>query len=148
MEIFAYKRKALHLFSSRMVVKTGAKWFLSSQCFRSLKISLSSLCNEVKRARRKANPGIGRMWWSDYMQPWLLNGTCMTLSVINSESLWAHSTMSVSSLTTGRRNIDPYMTYLTKILWFCRFTATFERCEDHCHFALAFPPTKRHVRTL
>ena len=33
---------------------------------------------------------------------------------------WAHSTMSVSGFATRRPNMCLYMTYLTKILWFCR----------------------------
>ena len=42
---------------------------------------------------------------------------------IRFDSLWAHSTVSVSGFAAGRPNLDPYMTYLSKL------TATFERCE-------------------
>ena len=36
------------------------------------------------------------------------------------QAFWAHSTVSVSGFATGRPNMYLYMTYLTKILWFCR----------------------------
>ena len=84
-------------------------WRFHERCFHathvrlgnSLKMSLSSLCIEVKRVRKKADPGIGGMMClRNFMQPWLLilmrpKWPCH-VSTFRFDSLWAHSTMSVS----------------------------------------------------
>ena len=85
----------------------------------SLKISLSSLCIGVKRVRKKADPGIGRMMClSNFMQPSMLIILLRPkhFVLIRFGPLWAHSTVSVSGFATGRPNLDPYMAYLSKSL--------------------------------
>ena len=71
---------------------------------------------EEKRVRKKADPGIGRMMCLSnyYMQGWPLAWSTWP------QAFWAHSTVSVNGFATWRPNMYPYMTYLTKILWFCR----------------------------
>ena len=84
----------------------------------SLEISLSSLCIEVKRVRKKSRP---RNPQDDVFEQFhaaihAYNTNETKISTFRFDSLWAHSTVSVSGFATGRPNLDPYMTYLVKSL--------------------------------
>ena len=56
------------------------------------------------------------MCLSNFMQSSMITYTNETKTRF--DSLWAHSTVSVSGFAAGRPNLDPYMTYLSKSLWF------------------------------
>ena len=132
MENFVYKRKALHLFRSIMIFRNArqdwGKVIFIWPVF-SLKISHSSLCIAVKRAPEKADPGIGQMMCLSnyYMQPWLLMRHMTLLEVIR-----FGLTVQWVSAALPREDQTCACTWRTwtKILWFCRFSAIFERCKD------------------
>ena len=111
---------------ARLVVSKISKH--KSYKFGLWKISYYILCIEVKRAPKRADPGLGKMMCLSnyYMQP-AYDPVRGPLSVFDSSDCFsAHSTMSVSGFAMGRPNMCVYMTYLTKILLILPFAAIFE----------------------
>ena len=62
-----------------------------------------------------------------FERSWDQNDPVSSCCFANCVRLRLIACQNISGFAPGRLYMDPYITHLTKILWFCRFTARFER---------------------